>query len=109
MRGSKVANSFSLQLNSEFFSGSPACSRSSDPSDCPAWQQFVYAYDGWTAALTVSSCRPADRLQRQLSLPAGTPTPPTATPTSAAEVTSVTAKHFASVSFYGSAATGGND
>ena len=44
--GSNVANSFSLQLNSQFFSGSPACSGSSDPSDCQAWQQFAYTYNG---------------------------------------------------------------
>jgi hypothetical protein len=44
--GSKVANVFSLQLNTEFISGSPACSGASNPSDCQAWQQFIYAYQG---------------------------------------------------------------
>lgn len=41
-------NTFSLQLNTEFFTGSPACNGSSDPSSCLAWQQFVYSstYDG---------------------------------------------------------------
>jgi len=43
--GSQVANAFSLQLNSQFFSGSPACSKSGDPSGCQAWQQFVYTYE----------------------------------------------------------------
>ena len=40
--GSKIANTYSLQLNSQFFSGSPACSGSSNPSQCQAWEQFVY-------------------------------------------------------------------
>ena len=43
--GSQVANAFSLQLNSQFFAGSPACSKSGDPSGCQAWQQFVYTYE----------------------------------------------------------------
>ena len=47
--GSKIANAFSLQLNTEFFTGSPACSGSSDPSGCQAWQQFVYAYKACSA------------------------------------------------------------
>jgi hypothetical protein len=42
--GAKVANAFSLQLNSQFFSGSPACSGSSNPANCLGWQQFVYTY-----------------------------------------------------------------
>jgi hypothetical protein len=40
--GPKLANTFSLQLNTQFFSGSPACSGSSKPSKCLAWEQFVY-------------------------------------------------------------------
>ncbi len=40
--GSKRANTFSLQLNTQFFTGSPACSGSSKPSKCLGWQQFVY-------------------------------------------------------------------
>jgi hypothetical protein len=43
---SKVANGFSLQLNSQFFTGSPACS---GISGCQAWQQFLYAYDAGSA------------------------------------------------------------
>ena len=39
--GSQVANTFSLQLNSEFFSTS-ACSGASKPAGCLGWQQFVY-------------------------------------------------------------------
>jgi hypothetical protein len=43
--GSKKANEFSLQLNTEFFHGSPACAGASNPSQCLAWQQFVYTTD----------------------------------------------------------------
>src|SRR3954452_15611186 len=35
------ANTYSLQLNSSFFSGSPACSGGS--GSCLAWEQFVYS------------------------------------------------------------------
>ena len=37
------ANSFSLQLNSNFFSGSPTCNGAQTPSVCQAWQQFVFS------------------------------------------------------------------
>ncbi len=43
--GPKKPNDFSLQLNTQFFSGSPACARASNPSNCLAWQQFVYTTD----------------------------------------------------------------
>ncbi|HEY4642278.1 MAG TPA: VWD domain-containing protein [Thermoanaerobaculia bacterium] len=36
-----TTNTYSLQLNSSLFSGSPACSGGS--SSCRAWQQFVYS------------------------------------------------------------------
>jgi hypothetical protein len=39
-RGSQVSNTFTLQLNTEFFS-TPVCSGSSN-SKCQGWQQFVY-------------------------------------------------------------------
>ena len=44
--GGQVSNAFSLQLNTEFISGSPACAGSSNPSGCQAWQQFIYADNG---------------------------------------------------------------
>lgn len=44
--GANGANSFSLQLNTNFFSGSPACNGSSNPSNCQAWEQFVYSNGG---------------------------------------------------------------
>ena len=46
--GLRVANAYSLQLNTQFFSGSPACSGSSNPANCLAWQQFVYTYQNHT-------------------------------------------------------------
>jgi hypothetical protein len=45
--GRKVANAFTLQLNTQFFN-SPTCSGSSDPPGCQGWQQFVYAYQDRT-------------------------------------------------------------
>jgi len=43
--GSQLANAFSLQLNSQFFTDPPACSGTPNPDDCYGWQQFIYAYD----------------------------------------------------------------
>lgn len=42
--GPQVKNAFTLQLNTQFFSQTPACSGAADPSECLGWQQFVYAY-----------------------------------------------------------------
>ena len=39
--GRELANTYSLQLNTEFFS-TPACAKSSVPARCLGWQQFVY-------------------------------------------------------------------
>ena len=39
------ANTYSLQLNSEFFT-TTVCNGSSDPSNCLGWQQFVYSNSG---------------------------------------------------------------
>lgn len=41
-QGAKLPNTFTLQLNTQFFSGSPACSGAASPTKCLAWQQFVY-------------------------------------------------------------------
>jgi hypothetical protein len=38
-----TANNFSLQLNSNFFSGEALCSGARTPSSCQGWQQFIYA------------------------------------------------------------------
>jgi hypothetical protein len=37
------ANTYSLQANSNFMSGSPACNGASNPANCLAWEQFVYS------------------------------------------------------------------
>jgi hypothetical protein len=39
--GAQVANTYSLQLNSQFFT-TPRCAGSSTPAKCRGWQQFVY-------------------------------------------------------------------
>lgn len=41
-----VANQYSLQLNSNFFSGASACNKAKTPSNCLAWEQFVFAEQG---------------------------------------------------------------
>jgi hypothetical protein len=43
--GINGANSYSLQLNSNFMSGNKACKGAKDPSDCLAWLQYVYSSD----------------------------------------------------------------
>jgi len=35
-------NTYSLQLNTQFFSGSAACAKAAVPGNCLAWQQFAY-------------------------------------------------------------------
>ncbi|HEY3831637.1 MAG TPA: hypothetical protein VGO03_05050 [Acidimicrobiia bacterium] len=40
-QGSQLANVFSLQLNTQFFT-TPTCAKSGTPSKCLGWQQFVY-------------------------------------------------------------------
>ena len=39
------ANTYSLQLNSEFFK-SPVCSGATNPASCLGWEQFVYSNSG---------------------------------------------------------------
>jgi hypothetical protein len=41
-----IKNQYSLQLNTNFFSGSPACKHAQTPSSCLAWEQFVFAENG---------------------------------------------------------------
>ena len=40
-QGSQLANTFSLQLNTQFFT-TPACSGAQTPGNCMGWQQFLY-------------------------------------------------------------------
>jgi hypothetical protein len=39
--GDNGPNTYSLQLNSNLMSGSPACNGAADPSQCQAWEQFI--------------------------------------------------------------------
>jgi hypothetical protein len=43
--GPQVANSYSLQLNSNFFA-STACSGAAVPAACQGWEQFIFANNG---------------------------------------------------------------
>ena len=43
-----VANSYSLQLNTNFFSGSSVCNNAPDKANCQGWEQFVYDSSGST-------------------------------------------------------------
>ena len=106
--GSRVSNSFSLQLNSQFFSGSPACSGSSDSADCQAWQQFVYTYNGGgTGDLFMQYWL----IDYNAACPSGwdSYSEDCYTNSNAIEVSSITAAELASVSLGASAVSGGND
>ncbi|MEJ0047859.1 MAG: hypothetical protein WDN04_18360 [Rhodospirillales bacterium] len=43
-----TANSYSLQINSQFFN-SPTCKGASNPANCLGWEQFVYSSDSRAA------------------------------------------------------------
>jgi hypothetical protein len=105
--GSQVANSFSLQMNSQFFSGSPACDGSSDPSDCQAWQQFVYVYGGSSSTIFMQYWL----LNYDATCPSNWYTSGTDcfTNSDAAVVSTLTASQLASVQLSATAASGGND
>jgi hypothetical protein len=105
--GSAFANEFSLQLNTEFFSGSPACAHAANPSKCQAWQQFVYTTD-------------PNEVFMQYWLIGFSATCPSRwftygsdcyTNSSASELSgmALTAKSLATLSLSGSAKAGGND
>jgi hypothetical protein len=106
--GGMVANSFSLQINSEFFAGSPACSGSSNPSGCLAWQQFVYTFNGGgTGDVFMQDWL----INYDATGPSGwfTFSSDCYTNSAASTVSAVTAKQLATVKLSGSAASGGND
>jgi hypothetical protein len=108
--GGQVANALTLQLNTQFFSGSPACSGSSDPSNCLAWQQFVYAFEGCGSS---TSCIFMQYwlINYNATCPSGWYTYSTDcyTNSAAKAVATVTAKQLASVKLSGTAKSGGND
>lgn len=106
--GSQVANSFSLQLNTQFFAGSPACANAASPSSCEAWQQFVYTYNGGgTGDLFMQYWL----IDYNASCPSGwySYSGDCYTNSAASEVGEVTAAQLASVKLSGSAVSGGND
>jgi hypothetical protein len=105
--GSKIANAFSLQLNTQFFSGSPACSGSGTPTQCQAWQQFVYAYLSGTGYLFMQYWL----INYNASCPAGwnSFSNDCYTNSNATTFTHLTAKELSSTKLSGSAASGGND
>jgi hypothetical protein len=105
--GSKVKNAFSLQLNTQFFTGSPACSGSSHPSKCQAWQQFVYAYEDGSGVLFMQYWL----IDYAATCPSGwfTYSSDCYTNSSAAGVVALTAKDLASLKLSGSAVSGGKD
>jgi len=45
--GGQVPNTFSLQLNTNVFSNTPACNGAANPSQCRGWEQFVYSNAGF--------------------------------------------------------------
>jgi hypothetical protein len=105
--GPEKANQFSLQLNTQFFSGSPACAKASNPSNCLAWQQFVYTTSPnivfmqyWLIGYN-NAC------------PSGWFTDSNDCYTNSAEASlggkALTAKSLATLSLTGSAKAGGND
>jgi hypothetical protein len=106
--GSQVSNSFSLQLNSQFFAGSPACARSSDPSDCQAWQQFVYTYNGGNTGDVYMQYWLIDY---DATCPSGwdSYSEDCYTNSNATETSGITAAELASVDLTASAVSGGND
>lgn len=106
--GSQVANSFSLQLNSQFFTGSPACSRSGDPSGCLAWQQFAYTYNGGGTGDVFMQYW---LINYDASCPSGwfSYSEDCYTNSSATEVSGITAAELATVNLSASAVSGGND
>ena len=106
--GSKVSNSFSLQLNSQFFSGSPACSGATVPADCQAWQQFVYAYNGGGTGDVFMQYWLIDY---NASCPSGwySYSPDCYTNSNATEISGITAAELASTDLTASAVSGGND
>jgi hypothetical protein len=106
----KMHNTFSLQLNSSFFSGSPACSGATSPTKCEAWQQFV------------ETTSPSTERQSELFMqywlinygstcPAGwiTYSPDCYVNSATVPTSSLTVAGLASVSLAGSAIKGGND
>ncbi|HEX4063560.1 MAG TPA: hypothetical protein VHY58_21305 [Streptosporangiaceae bacterium] len=106
--GPQVANSFSLQLNTQFISGSPACSGAGTPSNCQAWQQFVYTYQTKSTSYIFMQYWLIDY---DATCPSGWMafSSDCYTNSNANTVKTVTAKQLATVQLSGTAKTGGKD
>jgi len=105
--GSTVPNAFSLQINTQFISGDPACAGSGNPSNCLAWQQFVYAEQSGTGFVFMQYWL----INYNATCPAGwnTFSGDCFTNSNASTRSPVTAKQLATLKLSGSAASGGND
>jgi hypothetical protein len=106
--GGQTSNAYSLQLNSQFFTGSPACARAANPADCEAWQQFVYTYETSRSSYIFMQYWLIDY---DATCPSGWFSYSTDcyTNSNSATVSTLTAAQLASVSMSGSAVSGGND
>jgi hypothetical protein len=106
--GSQTANAFSLQLNSQFFAGSPACSKSGDPAGCQAWQQFVYTYESRSTGYVFMQYW---LINYDATCPSGwfSYSSDCYTNSNASTVSTVTAAQLATVNLTGSATSGGQD
>jgi hypothetical protein len=106
--GSQVTNAFSLQLNSQFFSGSPACAKSGNPSGCQAWQQFVYTYQSRSTGEVFMQYW---LINYDATCPSGwfSYSSDCYTNSNASTVSTVTAAQLATVNLTASAASGGLD
>jgi hypothetical protein len=109
--GPLTANSYTLQINSQTFTGSPACDGSSEPADCQAWQQFVYQYESPTVSDIFIEYW---LLSYDASCPSGWSTASGYSGdcyinSLAATVSTLTAAQLATVQLTGSAKSGGND
>jgi hypothetical protein len=104
--GPKLANTFTLQLNTQFFT-TTACSGASDPSDCQGWQQFVYETDNNAVFMQYWL------LDYAATCPSGWATYGsdcyTNSPGATNSDSAVTAKGLADVKLEGSAFSGSND
>jgi hypothetical protein len=106
--GSQTSNAFSLQLNTQFISGDPACAKSGNPSNCQAWQQFVYTYENSRSGEIFMQYW---LINFDATCPSGwfTFESDCYTNSNATTVSTVTAAQLASVNLTGSAASGGLD
>ncbi len=110
--GTKKPDTFSLQLNSSFFSPVSACLSAQIPATCQAWQQFVF--------VTTSDSAFRPRVFMQYWLIAYGPSCPTKwtsvtgtgdcfTNSPAVRAVALSASQFGQISLQGSVASGGSD